>query len=162
QQEQLWNIFGHDLHFGEYCSFFNDKMVLTVFADDSVVKTASTHFKVKNVDSSIQHANQLLPTNIVPPPFQLSEDAAKILATLPHEDLKKLAANIGKSTGMSHLMVKFRDILIGGTNMEIAYNISGCSLPPSTSVTQLSSVGSKKRGKKKIMIKYDVENVVLT
>jgi hypothetical protein len=149
QQEQLWKIFGHDLHFGEYRSFFNGKMVLTVFADNSIVKTASTHFNVENVDPSVQHSNQLLSTNIVPPPFQLSEDAAKILATLPHEDLKKLAAHIGKSTGIIDLVVKFRDISIGGTNMEIAYNISGCSLPPSTSVNQLSSISFKKRGNKK-------------
>ena len=60
-----------------------------------------------------------------------------------------MAAHIGKSTGIIDLVVKFRDISIGGTNMEIAYNISGCSLPPSTSVNQLSSIGTKKRGKKK-------------
>ena len=124
-------------------------MVLTVFADNSIVKTASTHFTVENVDPFVQHSNQLLPTNIVPPPFQLSEDAAKILATLPHEDLKKLAAHIGKSTGIIDLRVKFHDISIGGTNMEIAYNISGCSMPPSTSVNQLSSITTKKRGNKK-------------
>jgi hypothetical protein len=133
-QQELVEIFGHDLHFGEYCSFFNDKMVLTVFTDNFIVKTASTHFSVENVDPSVQHSNQLLSTNIIPPLFQLSEDTAKILATLPYENLKKLAAHIGKSTGIMDLVVKFRDISIGGTNMEIAYNISGCSLPPSTFV----------------------------
>ena len=53
QNDGLWKLFEHKLGFHQFWSFTNDKMVVTVFKDNEVVRTGSTAFKLVGMDSSI-------------------------------------------------------------------------------------------------------------
>jgi hypothetical protein len=92
----LLDLFASDLKKGEYRTFSNGKILLTVFQDEGTVKTASTCFKLDGYDSSVATSEQQRETNTTSPSLQLSEDAINILQTLPQVDLKKLAVALAK------------------------------------------------------------------
>ena len=94
----LWQLFGHQLKLNEYCSFTNGKIIITLFQDKTLVKTASTMFKIDKINAQLMTPFEALETNIQPPTIQLSESAVNLLSQLPKEDLMKLASALGKSS----------------------------------------------------------------
>ncbi|MGH2612279.1 MAG: hypothetical protein ACRDFB_04440 [Rhabdochlamydiaceae bacterium] len=98
QGSGMWKLFGHSLKFKEYRTFTNGKIMITVFHDDGIVKTASTCFSIVNASAHITTSKQALQTNIQEPKLKLSMEGIEILNTLPHEDLKKLASALGYSS----------------------------------------------------------------
>jgi len=105
----LWQLFSHNLKYKEYRTFWNGKIAITFFQDETLMKTASTCFKIAELDSSIVTPIQALETNIEPPSMQLSKDAVMKLTKFSKEDLVKLAVALGKPSSKWYL---FKMIII--------------------------------------------------
>ncbi len=60
----LWQLFSHNLKLHQYCSFTNNKFIITVFKDKKLLKTASTVFKLGNLDPSFKTQFEALETNV--------------------------------------------------------------------------------------------------
>ena len=61
----LWQLFEHDLGSHQYRSFTNDKMVITVFNDNGLLRTGSTCFRIAEPDTSIVSPNLATTTNLL-------------------------------------------------------------------------------------------------
>jgi hypothetical protein len=96
----LWQLFGHQLKHQEYRNFTNGKIIVTLYQDNALIKTASTMFKTGKVDSQMTTPFEALQTNVQPPAMQLTEVGIQTLGQLPKEDLVKLASALGKPHNM--------------------------------------------------------------
>ena len=76
--------------------FTNNKFIITVFQDKKLLKTASTLFKIDNLDTLFETQFEALETNVQHPSMQLSDLALNSLLSFPKEDLVKLATALGK------------------------------------------------------------------
>lgn len=110
QVDGLWQLFEHNLGFHQYRSFTNDKMVITVFKDNGIVRTGSTCFKIAGLDTSITTPNLATRTNLPEEAPLLSLNDIQILKNISHEGLQKLAFSLGKSTSklISLFLLSFR------------------------------------------------------
>jgi hypothetical protein len=98
QGSGLWQLFSHNLKKYEYRTFTNNKFIITFFQDNNLMRTASTVFKIGDLNPSFKTPFEALETNVQPPSMQLSDSALKCLQSFPKEDLIKLATNLGKQT----------------------------------------------------------------
>lgn len=93
QSSYLWRIFTKNLHVGEYCTFFNGKVIITVFEDASTVRTVSTCFKVGGKNSLAFSTITRSNFELCQLPPHLSESDIAILATMSIEGLKVIWEN---------------------------------------------------------------------
>jgi hypothetical protein len=94
----LWELFSHDLQLNQYRTFFNGKLVVSVFQDKALMKTASTAFQFTKSNPNIITPIQALETNVEPPTLELEESTAKLLSQVCKADLLKIAKALGKPT----------------------------------------------------------------
>lgn len=108
------DLFSYNLKHKEFRTFTNGNVILTVFADDEVVRTVTNSFHI--VSPKETDLVQLsIPSSIPFSPTRLSEDALINLQQWSLRDLKSLAHAIGESTE--------------GTTRDLAYRISGHQQP---------------------------------
>lgn len=97
QPTTLWHVLSHDLIYGEYRTFTNGVIVVTIFNDAALVRTISTHFTV--ADKLIRNRiNSSLAATKLPPRLNTSD--FEIIKTLSLEGLKNLSKDLGESVGM--------------------------------------------------------------
>ena len=96
----LWQLFGHQIKHQEYQNLTNEKITVTLYQDNALIKTASVMFKTEKMDSQMTTPFEALQTNVQPLAMQLTEVGIQILGQLPKEDLVKLDSALGKSHGM--------------------------------------------------------------
>ena len=85
-QSQLFPLFGKDLPNQYYRVFSSGHLILTVFADRTLVKTVSTEFEIEQ--------NQVENVNALDEDKELSHAAAIALMKVPKVDLSKIAARM--------------------------------------------------------------------
>ena len=111
----IWNVLSHNLKCGQYREFTNGCLIVSVFAaaDEKIMKTASTYFRLKQNQQSQSNnnnngCNEISPNNnqqgvdYMPPP-RLSASSIPILQQHTLDDLKALAACLGENTGKWHV-----------------------------------------------------------
>jgi len=89
--KELLELFAHNLQPGQYRTFSNGKVMATVFKDTKIVFTVSSEFDSDHVTRVFLRG---LDTSSNKP--RLSERAVDILKNLPHDDLKRLAKDLGQ------------------------------------------------------------------
>ena len=67
------------------------KFIITVFQDKKLLKTASTLFKIDNLDTMFETPFEALETNVQLPSMQLNDLALNYLLSYPKADMIKLA-----------------------------------------------------------------------
>ena len=102
QGNGLWKLFAHDLQKNQFRTFFNGKLMVTVFMGEGLMVTGSTMYQLDKKDPSFLTPNQARTTNVLPSTLQLSNDAIQQLYQFPKEDLIKLASVLGKSTSICY------------------------------------------------------------
>lgn len=92
QQSHIWDVFAHDLQQQQYRMFTNGKIILSVYKDASLVRTASTCFTAKPPRTE---PPTILQQIRLPP--RLSEAAMEKLRDFSLLDLQSLAYAVGES-----------------------------------------------------------------
>ena len=100
QGHGLWQLFAHQLKQYQYRTFTNNKIIITIYKDNELMKTASTLFKIDKPNPHVITPNEALQTNVQPSTMQLSDVGIQMLSQLPKEDLEKLASTLGKSSSL--------------------------------------------------------------
>ena len=103
----VWNVLSHNLKCGQYRIFTNGSIIVSVFADEKIMKTATTFFRIRNnqqSSSNDNNSNEIILDNkqsidYIQPP-RLSASSIPILQQHSLEDLKALASCLGENTGM--------------------------------------------------------------
>ena len=94
QRPYLTRVFALNLKPSEWRTFTNDKIVMTVFADNKLMVTATTCFDVLlDPIFKIKSQSAVELTDLKP---RFSVEAAEIFSSLPLDDLKVLSANFGE------------------------------------------------------------------
>ena len=100
QDSNLFSIFSYELPEHHYHTFQKGHAILTVFADVSLVRTASTCFNASLPPPTTIQSISPSPLEITQLPPRLSVEAIQVLEQLSVDDLRALASTIGEAKGI--------------------------------------------------------------
>jgi len=100
QDSNLFSIFSYELPEHHYRTFQKGHVILTVFADVSLVRTASTCFNASLPPPTTIQSISPSPLEITQLPPRLSVEAIQVLEQLSVDDLRALASTIGEAKGI--------------------------------------------------------------
>ena len=106
QGADLWSVISQDLKYGDYRTYTNGNIIVTVFVDEDIMKTTSTEFIVKqHIKYSKRPSTKLLEVEVTP---LMSKKDASLLENFTLEGLQALAGKLGMPRNGSKHDIAFR------------------------------------------------------